>query len=189
MSNNFEAHYKPIKGEMEMLKTRKARHAKKLLSFSGSLLAAMFIKRIVTSHLILLLFLCISFFTLAPSQAHAGTCEQWVAKIVSAEGTVEARRAGETQWQQVRLDETFCAGDMIRVQDESRADLAFANQPLLRLDQNSAITLGGIEEKESTLAGLFKGAAKIDLLKGAAHFFSRLPRNLEVHTAFVNAGG
>jgi len=69
------------------------------------------------------------------------------------------------------------------------ADLAFANQPLLRLDENSAITLAAIEE-ESTggLAGLFKEAVKMDLLEGAAHFFSRLPRNLEVRTAFVNAG-
>jgi tetratricopeptide (TPR) repeat protein len=58
----------------------------------------------------------------------------------------------------------------------------------LRLDQNSTITLAEIEQESEGLADLFKGAAKLDLLKGAAHFFSRLPRNLEVRTAFVNAG-
>ena len=125
---------------------------------------------------------------LAPLSASAKTCEQWVAKAVSIEGRVEAKRAGETGWQQVKPDDTFCAGDMVRVLEESRADLAFANQPLLRLDQNSTITLAGIEEESPGLAGLFKGAAKLDLIEGAAHFFSRLPRNLEVQTAFVNAG-
>jgi hypothetical protein len=143
----------------------------------------------LSPHLLrLLLIVCFAISITTPSQAYAGTCEQWVAKAVSIEGKVEARRLGENRWQQISLNDTFCAGDMIRVLDESRADLAFANQPLLRLDQNSAITLGGIEEKETTLAGLFKGAAKLDLIKGAAHFFSRLPRNLEVRTAFVNAG-
>ena len=136
---------------------------------------------------LLLLFIFISV-ALAPLRALAEPCEQWVAKAVSVEGTVEAKSAGETGWQQVKPDDTFCAGDMVRVLEESRADLAFANQPLLRLDQNSAITLGAIEAEETGLAGLFKGAAKLDLLKGAAHFFSRLPRNLEVQTAFVNAG-
>jgi tetratricopeptide (TPR) repeat protein len=53
------------------------------------------------------------------------------------------------------------------------------NQPVLRLDQNTTITLGGIKEEHTSL---------ISLLKGAAHFFSRAPRSLEVRTAFVNAG-
>jgi hypothetical protein len=92
---------------------------------------------------LLLLFIFISV-ALAPLRALAEPCEQWVAKAVSVEGTVEAKSAGETGWQQVKPDDTFCAGDMVRVLEESRADLAFANQPLLRLDQNSAITLGAI---------------------------------------------
>jgi tetratricopeptide (TPR) repeat protein len=138
--------------------------------------------------LLLLLILIVVSIILAPMSVTASTCEQWVARAVSVEGTVEVKRAGETGWQPVQPDDTFCAGDTVRVLEESRADLAFVNQPLLRLDQNSTITLGAIEEEETGLAGLFKGAAKLDLLKGAAHFFSRLPRNLEVQTAFVNAG-
>src|SRR5210317_1063620 len=103
--------------------------------------------------------------TRVPLNASAETCEHWVAKAVSVEGRVEVKREGETQWQQVQLDETFCAGDQIRVLEESRADLSFANQPLLRLDENSTITLSGFEEESSGgLAGLFKSAAKLDLL-------------------------
>ena len=46
------------------------------------------------------------------AQARAGT----VARAVSVQGTVEARRVGESQWQPVKLNDTFCPGDTIRVQ-------------------------------------------------------------------------
>ncbi len=125
---------------------------------------------------------------LRPTIAYAASCEQWVAKVVSVEGQVESRLVGETQWQQVSLDDTLCAGDMIRVLENSRAGLAFANQPLLRLDQNTSITLGEIKTEGEGLTGVLAGAASLDLIKGTAHFFSRLAKNLEVRTGFVNAG-
>jgi tetratricopeptide (TPR) repeat protein len=53
------------------------------------------------------------------------------------------------------------------------------NQPVLRLDQDTTITLGGVKEERTSV---------VELAKGAAHFFSRVRRNLEVITAFVNAG-
>ncbi len=117
--------------------------------------------------------------TLCPSYARAEACEKWVAKAVSVQGTVEARRAGETQWQPVTLNGTYCPGDTIRVQKRSRADLALINQPVLHLDQNTVITLGGVKEGRTSI---------VELAKGAAHFLSRVARGLEVHTAFVNAG-
>src|SRR5210317_514369 len=127
------------------------------------------------------LIVCLSFVAalLYPSAAFAETCEEWIAKAVSVEGIVEVQRAGETQWQTVELDDTFCPGDTIRVDDRSRAALSLANQPLLRLDQNTTITLGGVQEKRG---------AVIELAQGAVHFFSRIRRNLEVMTGFVNAG-
>ena len=142
----------------------------------------------IRSSVLIFPFLLVLFLALSSTTTHAASCDQWVAEMVSAEGQVESRLVGETQWQQVGLGDTFCAGDMIRVLENSRADLAFANQPLLRLDQNSTITLGAIKEESSGLAGLLKGAASLDLVQGVAHFFSRLPRNLEVRTGFVNAG-
>jgi Flp pilus assembly protein TadD len=126
------------------------------------------------------LLICISgTMALYPGVTFAETCEKWVARVTSVQGTVEARRVNETQWQQVKLNDTFCAGDMIRVQERSRADIALVNQPVLRLDQNTTITLGGVKEG---------GASLVELVKGAAHFFSRVARNLNVQTAFVNAG-
>lgn len=114
-----------------------------------------------------------------PASLAATTCDPWVAKAVSVQGAVEVQRVGQAQRQPVKLNDTFCAGDRIEVLERSRADLALANQPILRLDQNSTITLGGVKENRASLIGL---------VKGAAHFFSRLPRNLEINTAFVNAG-
>jgi hypothetical protein len=78
---------------------------------------------------------------LYPCPSPAQTQEQWVAKVVSVQGTVQARRVGETQWQPVKLNDTYGAGDTIRVLDRSRADLALANRPILRLDQGTTITL------------------------------------------------
>ena len=109
----------------------------------------------------------------------ATVCDPGVAKMVSVQGNVEVRRAGQTQSQPARLNETYCAGDRIQVGDKSRADIALVNQPVLRLDQNTIITLAGLKDERASL---------IDLARGALHFFSRLPRNLEVNTAFVNAG-
>ena len=130
---------------------------------------------------LLRLIICTSFLTvlLYPHASAAKKCEQWVAKVVSVQGSVEVRRVGETQWQPVKLNDTYCPGDKIRVQERSRADVALVNQPVLRLDQNTTITLGGVKEERTSV---------VELVKGAAHFFSRVRRNLEVITAFVNAG-
>ncbi len=115
-----------------------------------------------------------------PQISFAATpCDPWIAQMVSVQGNVEVRRAGQTQWQPARLNDLYCAGDRIQVGERSRADVALANQPILRVDQNSTITLGEIKEQRTAL---------VELLRGALYFFSRLPRNLEIKTTFVNAG-
>jgi tetratricopeptide (TPR) repeat protein len=99
--------------------------------------------------------------------------------MVSAQGVVEVRRAGQTQWVPARLNDLYCGGDQVQVGERSRADLALINQPIVRLNQNTTISLGGVKDDRVSL---------LDLLRGALYFFSRMPRNLEVRTAFVNAG-
>jgi tetratricopeptide (TPR) repeat protein len=105
--------------------------------------------------------------------------EQWVGKIVSVQGTVQVRRIDTTNWEPVHLNDTCCIGDMIRVREHSRAAVVLCNGATLRLDQNSAITFSSLEKKQPLL---------IRLLKGAAHFFSRIPRSLKLATPFVNGG-
>jgi len=128
-------------------------------------------KRTLPCQLSLILCLTFAATLLYPCAALAETCE--------VEGNVDVQRAGETQWQTVKLDDTFCPGDTIRVDDNSRTALSLENQPLLRLDQNTTITLGGVKEKQTSV---------VTLAKGAVHFFSRIRRNREVMTGFVNAG-
>lgn len=110
--------------------------------------------------------------------AIAETCKQWVAKAVSVQGNVQTRKAGETQWHPVKVKDTYCPGDMIRVQERSRADILLINEAVLRIDQNTMLTFSEPEKERTSL---------VDLLKGAVYFFSRTPRNLKVITPFVNA--
>jgi tetratricopeptide (TPR) repeat protein len=101
----------------------------------------------------------------------------WVAKIGSIQGHVEARLAGTTHWATVKIEDTYKPGDMIRLHENSRASIVLPNDTILRLDQNTTITLSA-PEKETTWI--------IDILRGAVYFFSRIPRTLKIATPFVN---
>ena len=103
--------------------------------------------------------------------------EPWVVRVVSVQGHVEARKTGTTHWFAVKIDDRFRPGDMIRLYENSRASVALPNETILRLDQNTTITFSALEKQQSWL---------IDLLKGTAYFFSRIPRTLRVATPFVN---
>ena len=116
---------------------------------------------------------------LYPNAAFAETCEQPVAQVVSVQGTVESQRLGQTQWQRVRLNDMYCAGDQLRVQEKSRADVALMNQSMLRLSAHTTLTFESTPEEQTSV---------VSLLKGLAHFFSRGPRSLEVKTPFTVAG-
>jgi len=114
---------------------------------------------------------------LLPLDAVAGSCEKWVAQVVSVQGSVETKKAGETQWQPAESKDVFCPGDMIRILERGRAAIVLVNGVLIRLDQNTAVTFNGVEKETTSL---------IDLVKGVANFFSRWPRSLKVYTPFVN---
>jgi tetratricopeptide (TPR) repeat protein len=115
-----------------------------------------------------------------PQASLAKTCEQWVAKVVSVQGTVEVQRAGETAWNPVSLNDTLCPGDTVRAQRRSRANLALVNESVLRLNQRTTLTLGEYNKKEES--------SVVELIQGAGHFLSRKPRALEVQTPYAIAG-
>lgn len=125
--------------------------------------------------------LCISFLAvgLTASVTSAAECNPIVATIVSVQGRVEVRRVNVEQWQPVSLNDIFCAGDRIRVGEGSQADIALANRAVLRLDQNTTITLGGIQKEQTVL---------VVLIKGATDVFTRAIQALDVRTTFVKAG-
>ncbi len=55
-----------------------------------------------------------------PIAALAQTCDPPVATAVSVQGTVEVQKAGASQWQAVKLNDTYCPGDTIRTGANSR---------------------------------------------------------------------
>ena len=120
---------------------------------------------------------CFAIILLFPHASSAATCEKSIATAVSVQGSVDVQRAGESQFQPVRLNDTFCPGDTVRVNKRSRAELALANS-VLRLNANTTLTLQGVKKKETSL---------VDLVKGAAYFFSHTPRSIEVVTPTANA--
>ncbi len=107
------------------------------------------------------------------------SCDPAPAKAASVQGSVEARRAGDSQWRAVKLNDTFCPGDVIRVQERSRADITLLDQSVLRLNAGSTITVEAPKERRTGV---------IDLVRGTVHFFSRGPNSLEVKTPFTVAG-
>ena len=136
-------------------------------------------KKISSGRIGILVFLSFLVASGSTCESIAQPCETPVAKIVSVQGSVEAKSAGETGWQPVTLNETFCQGDTIRVLEKSRADVTLMNRSFLRINENTTIILEGVLEERTSL---------IDLLKGAAHFFSREPRSLKVKTQYAIFG-
>ncbi len=111
--------------------------------------------------------------------ADAPGCTPWIAKAVGIQGQVETRRADETRWRPVRLEQTFCGGDMIRVAERSRAAILLRpEETTLRLDERSAMTIPMVEPKIPRW---------LELLRGAANFLSRTPISLKIRTPFLNA--
>ncbi|MDP2157834.1 MAG: FecR domain-containing protein, partial [Nitrospirota bacterium] len=117
--------------------------------------------------------------SILPGMAYADSCTDWVAKLDSFQGKVQAKLTSSVEWKQVSQKDAFCAGDMLRVMEKSRAVIVLKNETIMRLDQNTTITIASATESKPSL---------LDLLKGAAYFISRTPQKFRVNTPFLNAG-
>lgn len=114
---------------------------------------------------------------LSPGSLPAASC-QVVAQLVSLEGRIDIKRTDTESWYPATREQQFCPGDRLRTHPNSRAAIRMINDTLLRLDQNTTITFSRIDKHQRSL---------LDLLKGAAHFISRVPRSLEIITPHLNA--
>jgi tetratricopeptide (TPR) repeat protein len=133
-----------------------------------------------TSAMMFFIFAVSTLFSFAGKVSAAVACEPKVAKIVSIQGIVELRRAGQAIWQQASMDMTLCPGDMLRVRTRSRAALRLSNESMLRLDQKTTITFPQAQDDEAT--------SLLDLFTGALHILTRTPKPFKIRTPFVNAG-
>lgn len=117
------------------------------------------------------------FVSLVSTPVYAYDCTNWVAKLQSAQGSVQVRQANK-QWLQVQRNATFCKGDVLRVQENSRAALLLRNDTLLRLNQNTTITFTNLTPDKPSV---------VSVTTGFAHFISRVKAAFEVITPFINA--
>jgi phage tail protein X len=69
--------------------------------------------------------------------------------ITFLEGQVEVKKSGEGQWSPARPNMILAENDLIRVQSQSRAELILDNQSVLRLSENTTLTLQKMEEEQA----------------------------------------
>jgi tetratricopeptide (TPR) repeat protein len=124
--------------------------------------------------LIAILILCLTAVPAAVADA-----EEWLCKVVSVQGTVQVRKAGAMEWSSVHMDGVLFAGDTLRTLQRSRAALLLRNDSIARIDENTTMTLVGIEVEKTSI---------LDLIRGGGLFFNRAPSGLRVLTPYVNAG-
>ncbi len=129
-------------------------------------------------------FITLSLFFLLSTNLYvnaAEKCTPWVAKAISIQGNVEKRsitNESSSPWLPIKRDDELCAGDIIRVKQNSRAALILKNDTILRLNQNTTITLSGFNDDQSHW---------LNLNEGMAHFIARIKQSFKVITPFVNA--
>ena len=113
-------------------------------------------------------------------------CTPIVARIVSMQGTVELRKAGQPDWAAVtRLDTPVCQGDMVHAGARSRAALVILPEKFVRLDQNSTVSIS--IDGDETVVEFFQDETTPRDACGAGYFITRFPRKFKVRTPFVNA--
>ncbi len=121
----------------------------------------------------LVLFCCVSAaFGVEPCE-EAGT-------LASVDGEVEIQRRGERSWRPAQVEERLCQGDTVRVADRSRAAIQLLNNSVLRLNQNTAITLQKIVDSADD-------ASWLDLDEGTVQSFSRRPQRMQINTRQLKA--
>ena len=126
----------------------------------------------------------------ALAQEHAASCAPVIARVVSLQGTVEVQRAGSGNWLGVRrLDTSICAGDRLRTAPSSRAALFVQPETLVRLDQNTTLTLQQSTDEilvEFSTDEVSRVACS-EQTCGAGYFITRFPKKFKVKTPHMNA--
>ena len=124
------------------------------------------------------------------AQDQPAACAFAVGRVVSIQGNVDVRRAGSGNWARVnRLDTLVCAGDELRTLPLSRAALFVQPETLVRVDQNTTITLSQttleivVEFFQDEIARAARDAQSC----GAGYFITRFPKSFRVNTPHLNA--
>jgi hypothetical protein len=82
--------------------------------------------------------------------------------ITYLEGPVRVKRSGEAQWSSARPNLILLENDQIEVPGQSRAELILDNQSVMRLSENTLLTIHKLEEEKATQ----KETARMDISAG-----------------------
>ena len=82
--------------------------------------------------------------------------------ITFLEGPVQVKKSGETQWSPARPNMILSENDQIQVPRQSRAELILDNQSVMRLSENTLLTIHKLEEEPATR----KETARMDISAG-----------------------
>ena len=124
------------------------------------------------------------------AQESVANCSPAVARVVAIQGSVELQRAAGGRWLRLtRLDTALCAGDRLRTGTLSRAGLFVQPETMVRVNQNSVITI--IQSADEISVEFFDAdpAAHADnaMSCGAGYFITRFPKKFNVRTPHMNA--
>src|SRR4029450_5273268 len=90
------------------------------------------------------------------------------------------------EWEQVkRLDTSMCRGDRLRTGPNSRAALFIPPENLLRVDQNTTVSVH--VERDETVVEFFIDETNRTNACGAGYAISRFPRKFKINTPFSYA--
>jgi tetratricopeptide (TPR) repeat protein len=129
-----------------------------------------------STNVIVITLVC--FISLFSQTLLAATCHTPVASVHSVQGQVKSITKDAINWSTVKLNDSLCPGDKIRVEKNARASILLNEETLIRLAENSTIVLSDQKENDSNL---------LKLLDGVAHFISRIQNRFQVYTPYVNA--
>jgi tetratricopeptide (TPR) repeat protein len=140
--------------------------------------------------LLIFLFLATTCDSRAVAADGPNACGSPVAHVVSIQGSIELRRAGQNTWAKVsRLDTPVCEGDRLRTGALSRTALFIQPETLVRVDQNTSISVS--QTKEETLVEFTQEEVVTVSITphtcGAGYFITRFPRKFKVNTPHLNA--
>lgn len=105
-------------------------------------------------------------------------CENPVGRLASAESVVELRQAGGGAWTPINPSHPLCEGDQVVVRAPGRASVVLNDDILVRLDENTTLTLTRVAPDAD---------AQLGMVEGLIHVITRFRKRFEVNTPFVNA--
>lgn len=103
-------------------------------------------------------------------------CEPKAGTLTAVEGRVEVRSNTGGNWQAATLRQPLCPGDQVAVRGPGRAAVVLSQNVLVRLDQNTTLTLPPTAD-----------SGELGLSRGIVHVISRFSKRFGVITPFVNA--